>query len=330
MNKTLQSIEWSSYHHAYGPADDIPEAIASLKSIDPAVRENALDHLAVTIYHQGDIYTATAPAVEALIRLAANEQTQDRPGILGLVEAIAKSAAWLPGQFVEVEGPPSPIFGIADPPDYSLNGKTRAEAGFREVLLPVQVALASQRALLENLLGDQDRIVAGIVESILDLSRDFPYSHCCDPVYRSLDGTAYGTVTAFASAHPTMTFRQLASRLGKRIPALQVWWALLTEAHASGNIEALARGALVREIHEHTRGRGWGVSLHFNRICERIKSNWFLRFSPYRDRCEAVWALLVSSAEKGWLPQSPDDSTIRACFDYGWREHGKRSLTQMP
>lgn len=321
MNKTQQPIAWSSYHHAYGPAKDTPKVIESLKSVDPAVRENALDHLAVTIYHQGDIYTATAPAVEALIRLVANEQIQDRSDILGLVEAIAGSAAWLPGQFVEVERQPSPIFGVTDPPDYSLNGKTRAETGFREVLLPVQVALASQRALLENLLGDQDRVVAGIVESILDISREFPYSNCCDPVYRNLEGTEYGTVTAFASAHPTMTFRQLASRLGKRIPTLQVWWALLTEAHASGNVEAFARGALVREIHEHTRGRGWDVSIHFHRIYERMEASWLSRFSDYREQSEAVWALLVKRAEKGWLPQSPDDSIIRACFDDGWRKY---------
>jgi hypothetical protein len=127
MDETLRMIEWSSFHHAYGTADDIPEAIESLKSSDPAVRENALDHLSVMIYHQGDLYSATAPAVTALIRLAANEQKPDRPDILGY-----------------------------------------------------------------------------------------------DPVYRGLEGTEYGTVTAFAAAHPTMTFGQLASRLGKRISAQQV------------------------------------------------------------------------------------------------------------
>jgi hypothetical protein len=270
MDKTLLSIEWSSYHHAYGPAEDIPDAIESLKSVDPAVRENALSHLAVTIHHQGDIYTATAPAVAALIRLAVNDQMPGRSGILELVEAIAESAArHVPAQPIEVKDRD----GIEYASYYSLNAKIHAESDFREIFLPVQSALASQRVAFENLRSDRDRDIAVIAGSILDLIQGFPYSDICDPVYRCLDGTEYGTVTAFALANPTLTFGQLASRLGKRISALHVWWALLAEAQAGENIEALARSTLVREIREHTRERGWGVSIHFHRMYARMESS---------------------------------------------------------
>ncbi len=40
MDKTLQSVLWSSYNHAYGTAEDIPKAIESLESSDPNVRDN--------------------------------------------------------------------------------------------------------------------------------------------------------------------------------------------------------------------------------------------------------------------------------------------------
>ncbi len=327
MDRTQQPIAWSSYHHAYGPAEDTPKAIEFLKSTEPAVRENALNHLATTIYHQGDIYSATAPAVATLIQLAVNEQTPGRPSILGLVEAIAESAArHVPAQPIEVQDRD----GIAYPSYYSLNVKIRAESDFREVFLPVQTAFASQRAALENLRDDQDKDLAVMAESVLDLIQGFPYADICDPVYRCLAGTEYGTMTALALANPTLTFGQLAARLGKRISALRVWWALLAEAQASGNVEALARSTLVREIREHTRERGWDVSIHFHRIYARLETSWFSRFSDYREYSEAVWALLVQRAEKGWLPQSPEDSLIRACFDDGWREPGKRSLTQIP
>lgn len=325
MDKTLQAVAWSSYLHAYGSAKDIPETIASLESVDPEIREIALDHLAVTIYHQGDIYPATAPAVAALIQLAVNEQTPDRPGILGLVEAIAESATRLPSQVATEKNWPI-VGGFAFSPDYSLGAKTAAERDFSEVCLPVQTVFASQRAAIENLCGDRDSDIAAMVERILGLIQELPYSNICDPVYRCLAGTEYGTMTAFALANPTLTFGQLAARLGKRISALHVWWALLTEAQASANVEALARRTLVREIREHTRERGWGVSIHFHRMYARLESSWFSRFADYREQCEAVWALLVQWAEKGWLPQSPDDSIIRACFDEGWRTHWKRSL----
>ncbi len=312
-----QPVEWSAYNHAYGTANDIAKTLEALKSARASIRENALDHLFFTIYHQGDIYSATAPAVEALILLAANQATADRPNILGLVEVIAESAARLPGQFTEeIKHHHTPNCAS----DHSHDARANAEKGFREIALPVQVAFASQRAALEKLLCDQDGIVVDLAKRIFDIVQEFPYSDLYEPVYRGLKLIEYDTVTAFALDNPTMTFGQLASHLGKRVSTLQVWWVLLAEAEASGNIEALARSALVREIRAHTRERGWGVSIHFERIHERIEFNWFSHFPLYPDSCEAVWALLTRKAEKGWLPQSSEDPVIRACFDEGWRK----------
>ncbi len=56
MDKTLQSVLWSSYNHAYGTAEDIPKVIESLASSDPNVRDDALTYLESSIWHQGDLW----------------------------------------------------------------------------------------------------------------------------------------------------------------------------------------------------------------------------------------------------------------------------------
>jgi hypothetical protein len=62
------AAEWAGLTHAYGSAQDVPVLIRSLVSPDADVRSAALDELFGSIFHQGTVYAASAPAVPFLAR----------------------------------------------------------------------------------------------------------------------------------------------------------------------------------------------------------------------------------------------------------------------
>lgn len=80
---------WAELTHAYGTATDVPDMLERAGSDDPAAAERALYDLSGTIYHQGWVYPATAPAVTALYELVSTPSTHHRPRILGLLSDIA-------------------------------------------------------------------------------------------------------------------------------------------------------------------------------------------------------------------------------------------------
>ncbi len=87
----LGQIPWSHLTHAYGPADDVPGLLRSLKTASPDLQreESPLWQLFGNIWHQGTVYEATSYAVPFLIELAADPNTPDRTGILHLIACIA-------------------------------------------------------------------------------------------------------------------------------------------------------------------------------------------------------------------------------------------------
>ena len=87
---------WGELTHAYGSARDVPLDLRRLASSVPAVRDAALWELQGSIYHQSDVYDATAAAVPFLIRLASCSAPPNRCDILDLVAEIARSAFWDP------------------------------------------------------------------------------------------------------------------------------------------------------------------------------------------------------------------------------------------
>ncbi|MFI0967279.1 hypothetical protein ACH4S8_38720 [Streptomyces sp. NPDC021080] len=62
----LDDVRWSDLDHAYGPAEDVPELIGALYEDDEEAASEAIHELYGTIYHQGTIYEASAPAVPFL------------------------------------------------------------------------------------------------------------------------------------------------------------------------------------------------------------------------------------------------------------------------
>jgi hypothetical protein len=95
MLERLETIGWASLSHAYGSAQDLPEMIRNLRSPDTETRDQTLDDLFSTIWHQGTVYSASAPAVPFLIALARDRDTPDRPDILYLLRALAEGSSYI-------------------------------------------------------------------------------------------------------------------------------------------------------------------------------------------------------------------------------------------
>jgi hypothetical protein len=55
MLERLDTIDWATFSHAYGSAEDVPALIRALRSPDPETRDCALSELFSTIWHQGTV-----------------------------------------------------------------------------------------------------------------------------------------------------------------------------------------------------------------------------------------------------------------------------------
>lgn len=71
MLEGLETIDWSTLSHAYGPATDVPGLLRALSSPDHSVRRETVAELFGNIWHQGTVYSATAAAVPFLYDLLA-------------------------------------------------------------------------------------------------------------------------------------------------------------------------------------------------------------------------------------------------------------------
>ena len=82
----LHDTPWPTLDHAFGPAIDTPIHLRLLVADDERLRTDALELLRGSLLHQGSVYSATAPAVRLVRRLAADDRV---PGRAELVEFLA-------------------------------------------------------------------------------------------------------------------------------------------------------------------------------------------------------------------------------------------------
>ena len=75
MTRQPDQLDWSALSHAYGSAEDIPEAIEALA--DPERVEFAVDSFYDALLHQQSIYSATGPAVVAAARMIVEGRCAD-------------------------------------------------------------------------------------------------------------------------------------------------------------------------------------------------------------------------------------------------------------
>lgn len=94
MFETLDQIDWSALHDAYGPSTGTPRRIRALASPNFAVRRKALDELFNTIHHQGTIYAVSVEAVPFLMEIVASSEVVDRTQTLELLQALSTGASY--------------------------------------------------------------------------------------------------------------------------------------------------------------------------------------------------------------------------------------------
>ncbi|MFG2623790.1 hypothetical protein [Streptomyces sp. NPDC048473] len=85
----LDDVDWASFEHAYGPADDVPELLSDLASDNAQTRGEAVYELFGTVWHQHSVFGATVVAVPFLAQLARTAPGH-RSDLLGLLSLIAQ------------------------------------------------------------------------------------------------------------------------------------------------------------------------------------------------------------------------------------------------
>ncbi|WP_393063386.1 HEAT repeat domain-containing protein [Streptomyces sp. LN549] len=93
MINELDSIDWSSMNHAYGPAVEVPAWLRAMTSPDPEVRDKAFGDFYGAAHHQGDVYPCTAASLPFLFAMADDAATPDRASIVQLLLSIGRESA---------------------------------------------------------------------------------------------------------------------------------------------------------------------------------------------------------------------------------------------
>lgn len=102
---------WRDLRHAYGSAEDVPAILEQLADSKGTELHDAMGELGSRVLHQGTIYSASAPAVRALIEMVPNAAATDRGGFYELLAAFADSAR------MAIEDGPAPPSHAGGHPD---------------------------------------------------------------------------------------------------------------------------------------------------------------------------------------------------------------------
>lgn len=173
----LDGTDWTALKHAYGSAEDTPQALLALLSEDADLCADVLGYLDSAVLHQGSLYPATAPAAVFVAGILDDPRTmincqsslpwdkRVRPLRAALVEwlgLVARSASrWdeKPRRASEAEAAAAcqalrrdlydAVSPFVDDPDPSVRAATRSAIGH---LLPAPELAASRGDIVELLL----------------------------------------------------------------------------------------------------------------------------------------------------------------------------------
>ncbi|WP_436770966.1 hypothetical protein [Yinghuangia sp. YIM S09857] len=205
----LDAVAWATLSHAYGSAEDLPSLLREAAADDPERREEAVQELFGTVWHQGTVYSATPHAVPFIAELAVHGPGH-RGDMLHLLACVVEGGDDCGGDAEAVEaGRRAVCVLLTNPSDLSrLSGLPGlagdADREVREAWLRVVAACGSGAAPLLPLLDERLR-----VES--------------DPVVRA------DVVTTFSKVDPSAASVAARLRPLERDPAPQVRFAALTE-----------------------------------------------------------------------------------------------------
>jgi hypothetical protein len=85
----LASVDWSSLHHAYGPASEVGALLLAIAIGGNEVRREAWWELWGNVHHQATVYEATVPAVSFIAVVARWPGHPDRIEALNFLREIA-------------------------------------------------------------------------------------------------------------------------------------------------------------------------------------------------------------------------------------------------
>jgi hypothetical protein len=147
----LDEVNWAALNDAYGPATNVPALLRAFVSVDPGDREFADELLCQTIWHQGNVYSATAAAVPFLYNLLEDDGPHNKKAVVGVISLIA-------------DGLPPYLSCADDPKQYAFwddilrqQGKSLEDriAEGRQIARDVRGQLARRAELLRECCGGQ-------------------------------------------------------------------------------------------------------------------------------------------------------------------------------
>ena len=165
----LDEVPWSTLHHAYGTAEDIPVHLLRLVSSKAEIRKSAMGYLDSSIYHQGSTFSSTAPAIRFLIQIAC-EDVPHRKEVLNFInfiadtcvkdeaDAIQKVNSWIQNQvrfYRQINLAYSP------PTPHEIEAMIRVETTIRNAFLEIE-------SKLKSLMEDSDRGVRKLAARIAE------------------------------------------------------------------------------------------------------------------------------------------------------------------
>ncbi|MBA4492842.1 HEAT repeat domain-containing protein [Paenactinomyces guangxiensis] len=103
MLEKLDQINWKSLAHPYGSAEDVPDLIRDLTSLDDKVRHGAWISLYSSIYYNLEVCEATALAVPFLLELIESEAVPERDKILNYLVDLANATWYFEQEWEESE-----------------------------------------------------------------------------------------------------------------------------------------------------------------------------------------------------------------------------------
>ncbi|WP_257137774.1 HEAT repeat domain-containing protein [Streptomyces sp. b84] len=92
MINEIDSVDWESMGHAYGPASDVPGWLRGMASADPGTRNEAFSDFYNAAHHQGDVYPCTAASLPFLFKMADSPVSPDRGSVIGLLLSIGRKS----------------------------------------------------------------------------------------------------------------------------------------------------------------------------------------------------------------------------------------------
>lgn len=95
MLDKLDQIDWSSLAHAYGSAEDVPDLLRNIASLDQDVHRSSWSSLYSSILFEGGVCEAATRAVPFLLELLERESVPERQKILIYLVDLANATCYL-------------------------------------------------------------------------------------------------------------------------------------------------------------------------------------------------------------------------------------------